>query len=175
MTPAIPRAAYRFRAFGLALGVALLSSQAVAAQGMSVGFGGLRQNPDAPIEVTSDSLDVAQADGRAVFTGNVLVVQGDMRLAAEEVRVEYGSGGGGIDRMHASGGVTLATPDEAAESQEAVYVVATGQLVMTGAVLMTQGAATITGERLVADLRAGTGRMEGRVRTVFQPGGAGGN
>jgi lipopolysaccharide export system protein LptA len=36
-------------------------------------------------------------------------------------------------------------------------------------VVLTQGPATITGDRLVADLRAGTGRIEGRVRTVFRP------
>ena len=59
---------------------------------------------------------------------------------------------------------------EAAESAEATYDVASGALVMSGSVLLTQGKATIAGERLVADLRSGTGQMEGRVKTVFQPG-----
>ena len=145
------------------------------AQGMAVGFGGLRQQTDAPVEVTADALRVDQGTGRAVFEGNVLAVQGDMRLAAGRIEVDYADGGGGIRRLHATGGVTLVTAAEAAESREAVYEVASGALVMSGAVLLTQGQATIAGERLVADLRAGTGQMEGRVRTVFQPGGKSGN
>jgi lipopolysaccharide export system protein LptA len=144
------------------------------AQGTALGFGGLRQNPDAPVEVTSDRFEVNQADGVAIFTGNVVVVQGELRLGAGAVRVEYGDGGSGIRRLHASGGVTLATSAEAAESREAVYTLASGELEMSGDVLVTQGAATIAGDRLVADLRAGTGRIEGRVKTVFRPGLGGG-
>jgi lipopolysaccharide export system protein LptA len=145
------------------------------AQGMAVGFGGLRQDTAAPIEVTSDSLTVDQATGRAVFDGNVLVIQGALRMTAARVEVSYGDDGQGIRNMQATGGVTLVTAAEAAESREASYDVGAGALVMSGAVLLTQGQATITGERLVADLRAGTGQMEGRVKTVFQPGKQGGN
>jgi lipopolysaccharide export system protein LptA len=43
---------------------------------------------------------------------------------------------------------------------------------MTGSVLLTQGRNAIAGERLVLDLKAGTGVMEGRVKTVFTPGSA---
>lgn len=153
----------------------LMSAGLAAAQGMAVGFGGLRQDPSAPVEVTADSLTVDQNSGKAVFEGNVLVVQGAMRLAAARVEVEYGDAGQGIRRLNATGGVTLATAAEAAESREATYDVASAGLEMSGAVLLTQGQATIAGERLVADLRAGTGQMQGRVRTVFQPGGKSGN
>lgn len=156
----------------LALALAFWTAPAtLMAQGMQVGFGGLRQDTSAPVEVTADSLSVDQAEGRAVFTGEVLVVQGEMRLSAAEVRVEYGEDGTGIRRLHATGGVILATGEDAAEAREAVYTVATGELVMSGDVLLTQGPASISGQRLVADLRAGTGTMEGRVQTVFRPGG----
>lgn len=144
-----------------------------AAQGMAVGFGGLKQDTTAPVEVTADGLTVDQASGAATFEGNVLVVQGALRLSAAKVAVSYGGAGGGVQRLQASGGVTLATALEAAEAAEASYDVTSGQLVMSGAVLLTQGQATIAGDRLVADLGAGTGRMEGRVKTVFQPAGAG--
>ena len=160
------------RAAALAI---LLGAGAAWAQGMAVGFGGLRQDPGTPVEVTADALTVDQGSGRAVFDGNVLVVQGALRMTAARIEVDYAAGGQGIRRMQATGGVTLVTAAEAAESREAVYEVATGALVMTGAVLLTQGQATIAGERLVADLTAGTGQMEGRVRTVFQPGAKGGN
>lgn len=146
-----------------------------AAQGTAVGFSGLRQDTGAPVEVTADALRVDNATGQATFDGNVVVVQGALRMAAAKVAVEYGAGGQGIRRLHATGGVTLVTAAEAAEAAEATYEVATGALVMSGAVLLTQGGATIAGERLVADLRAGTGEMQGRVKTVFQPGQKGGN
>jgi lipopolysaccharide export system protein LptA len=164
-----------FRALALALPLLSAGVGPGLAQGVAVGFGGLRQDPGVPVEVTSDSLTVDQATGRAVFDGNVLVVQGALRMTAARVEVSYATGGQGIARMQASGGVTLVTAAEAAEAREAVYEVATGALVMSGAVLLTQGQATIAGERLVADLRAGTGQMEGRVKTVFQPGTKGGN
>lgn len=164
-----------FRALAVALPLGLAGVGIGAAQGTAVGFGGLRQDTAAPVEVTSDSLTVDQASGRAVFEGNVLVVQGALRMTAARVEVSYADGGQGIRSMQATGGVTLVTAAEAAEAAEAVYEVATGALVMSGSVLLTQGQATIAGERLVADLRAGTGQMEGRVKTVFQPGTKGGN
>ena len=159
----------------IASALLLATAGAGLAQGMSVGFEGLRQNTSAPVEVTADELTVNRAAGGATFAGNVLVVQGEMRLSAGKVDVEYAADGQGIRRLVASGGVTLATPSDAAEAQQATYEVGSGALVMSGAVLLTQGPSTISGERLTADLRAGTGRMEGRVKTLFKPGAQGGN
>ena len=45
--------------------------------------------------------------------------------------------------------------------------VAAGDVVLTGNVLLTQGANALAGEKLTVDLATGVGRMEGRVRTVF--------
>lgn len=143
----------------------------LSAQGTTIDFGGLKTDTTLPVEVTADSLTVTQADGVAVFSGNVLVTQGDMKLSAGEVRVEYGTDGTGISRLFASGGVTLKAGTDAAEAVEAVYTVATGEVVMQGHVLLTQGQAAISGEKLVVSLKDGTGKMEGRVTTTFVPGG----
>ncbi len=141
-------------------------------QGAPVTFGGIRADTSLPVEVTADQLTVSQTDGTAIFVGNVLIGQGAMRLSAAEVLVEYGNEDRtSIKRLHARGGVTLANGAEAAEAAEAVYSVATGEVVMTGSVLLTQGGNTLAGERLVVDLDTGTGLMEGRVKTVLQPGG----
>ena len=141
------------------------------AQDAQVAFGGLRQDTTLPVEVKAESLTVNQTDGSATFTGNVLVGQGEMRLAAQTVRVEYAADGKSIATLHATGGVTLASPTDAAESNEAVYAVDAGTVLMTGNVLLTQGASAIAGQKLLIDLKAGTGRMEGGVSTVFSPGG----
>ena len=149
----------------------VLGPAAALAQDAAISFGGLKQDTSLPVEVKADSLAVNQADGSATFTGNVLVGQGEMRLSAGTVRVEYGQGGKSIEKLHATGGVTLASAKDAAEAREAVYTIASGSVVMTGDVLLTQGASAISGQKLVIDLKAGTGRMEGGVSTIFMPGG----
>lgn len=147
-----------------------LSPVVAHAQGASVAFGGLKQDTSLPVEVSADQLAVNQADGTAVFTGNVLVGQGEMRLSAGRVKVEYTADGTGISKLFASEGVTLINATDAAEGREAVYTIDSGNVVMTGDVLLTQGGNALSGQKLVIDLKAGTGVMEGRVQTVFQPG-----
>lgn len=136
-----------------------------------VPLGGMRGDPTKPVEITSDALDVSQNDNTAVFTGNVVVVQGDLKLTAPSVRVLYTDPSAGprkIARVNATGGVTLVSPTEAAEGQEAVYTPDNGAVVMTGNVTLTQGPNVITGDRLNVDLNTGTGKMEGRVKTVLK-------
>ena len=62
----------------------LAASPAVA---QNVAFGGMRADISAPVEVAADNLSVNQADGSAVFTGNVVIGQGEMRLSADSVTV----------------------------------------------------------------------------------------
>lgn len=140
------------------------------AQTAQIDLGGARQDTSAPLSVDADQLSVDQATGVATFTGNVRVAQGEMLLVADAVRVEYGEAEGEIRTLHATGNVTLANADMAAEAQQAAYSIASGQIEMTGDVLLTQGQSTIAGQKLVIDAAAGTGRMEGRVQSIFQPG-----
>ena len=150
-----------------------LAPAAVQAQaGATVAFGSMKGDPTLPVEVTADQLRVNQGNGTAIFTGNVIVIQGTMRLTAPEVQVDYAADGKKIARMHATGGVTLANGGEAAESQDAVYTIDSGEVVMTGDVLLTQGTSALSGKVLTVDLATGTGVMEGRVQTVFVPGSA---
>lgn len=153
----------------LLLGLAPVAALAQA-QGANVAFGSMKGDPTKPVEVTSDQLTVNQADGTAIFTGNVLVVQGEMRMTSPKVTVEYDQATKKVTRLHAVDGVTLANGGESAESQEAVYTVDDGHVLMTGNVLLTQGTSALSGQQLNVDLITGTGLMEGRVQTVFIPG-----
>ena len=148
-----------------------LAASPIMAQGANVSFGGLKADTGLPVEVTAENLSVNQADGTATFSGDVLVKQGEMRLQANEIRVEYGDTSGEINRLHASGDVLLVNATDAAEAASAIYTIASGEVVMSGNVLMTQGQATIKGQTLVINLKTGTGRMEGGVTTTFMPGG----
>ena len=164
------------RAF-LAIGFCLLAlgfSATAQAQGASVAFGGLKHDSSLPVEIAADSLTINQETGKATFRGNVLVGQGEMRLSAGLVQVEYKDGSsstGEVQRLHASGGVTLVSGAEAAEAAEAIYSIGSSQIVMSGNVLLTQGQNALSGQKLTVDLTSGTGVMSGRVKTVFQSGG----
>ncbi|MCE0505468.1 MULTISPECIES: lipopolysaccharide transport periplasmic protein LptA [unclassified Roseivivax] len=138
-------------------------------QGAEVAFGTMRQDSSLPVEVSADQLSVDQSSGTAVYTGNVVIGQGDMRLAAPRVLVVYTEGASQIERLEATGGVTLVSGEEAAEAERADYNVAQGTVVMVGNVLLTQGENALTSERMVVNLDDGTAQMDGRVRTVFQP------
>lgn len=160
------------RALCVALAISLALPDLADAQGAQVAFGGLRADTSLPVEVTADTLSVNQTDGTAIFSGNVIVIQGAMRLSADRVEVIYGNADRSrIERLHASGRVTLVSGKDAAEAADAIYTIESGAVEMTGDVLLTQGANTIAGQKLVVDLKSGAGRMEGRVRTILQPGG----
>nr|WP_244328010.1 LptA/OstA family protein [Roseibium sp. RKSG952] len=124
-----------------------------------------------PVEVTSETLNVNQEDGSAEFIGDVIVIQGEMRLTAERVLVIYNEGRSAIERMEATENVVLVSPPDAAEGDWAEYTIDSGVIVMKGNVLLTQGPSVISGDEMVANLTSGTATMSGRVKTILQPGG----
>ncbi|WP_405403227.1 lipopolysaccharide transport periplasmic protein LptA [Paracoccus sp. Ld10] len=134
-------------------------------------FGGMQADTSAPVEVAADNLDVNQADGTALFTGNVVIGQGAMRLSADRVAVQYAPGDQQrIDSLTATGNVTLVSGEDAAEAAEAVYDVAEGSVLLTGDVLLSQGGNVLAGDRMTVDLATGAAQVQGRVRSVLQPG-----
>jgi lipopolysaccharide export system protein LptA len=159
--------AFTLRSFALAL---LVSATAATAQ-QKIAFGDLNQDTTLPVQVSADQLAVNNADGSAVFSGNVVVTQGEMKLAAGEVKVTYGTDQNDIQELVASGGVTVTNLGDAAEAREAVYTIDSGVIVLSGDVLLTQGPAAMAGQKLTINLKDGTGVMDGRVTTTFVPGG----
>ncbi|WP_372610338.1 lipopolysaccharide transport periplasmic protein LptA [Aquicoccus sp.] len=155
------------RALAAALCLALLPVTATS-QGAEIAFGDVEQDPAQPVEVTAETLSVDQDDGTAIFTGDVLIVQGEMRLSAPTVEVFYDQAGDRIQRLKASGGVTLVSGDDSAEAESADYSVESGTILMQGDVLLVQGQSALTSDRMTVDTHDGTARMEGRVRTVLQ-------
>ncbi len=142
------------------------------AQSTNLAFGVIQQDTSLPVEVTADSLSVSQQDGTAIFTGNVVIIQGEMRLAAPRVLVVYAEASEGqqarIARLEATGGVTLVSGPDAAEAERADYNVDDGKVFMQGNVLLTQGNSALTSERMTVDLEGGTAQMDGRVRTILR-------
>lgn len=160
----------------LILAIAACGAGAALAQDNTVTFGPTGYDPKAQIEIISDAFSISQDRNVAEFSGNVVIGQGDMRLSAGNILVEYlpgeGDEQGRIDRMIASGGVTLSAGSEAAEANHAVYEVEARRIILEGDVLLTQGNNALAGQKAVIDLADGSARFEGRVKTVFRTGGS---
>ncbi len=163
-------------------GVALAALLAAAvlsahAQNQTQGpFGGFKHDRTAPIEITSNALEVHQAENLAIFSGEVVAGQGTLRLTADRLDVYYtqqeGSqdpGTGDIRNMQAHGDVFISNGTETAQGEQAEYDVAAGTITMTGSVVLTQGQNVISGQKLVIHVDEGQGRMEGRVKSIFAP------
>ncbi|HSA80059.1 MAG TPA: lipopolysaccharide transport periplasmic protein LptA [Geminicoccaceae bacterium] len=150
----------------------------------------LQHDTSLPIEITADQLEVAQRERVATFTGNVDAVQGELVLSADQLRVFYYGNrqderpvgaSGSIRRIEAEGNVFVSSPRETAQGKLGTYDVASNQLTLQGAVVLTQGENVVRGERLEMDLVSGRSRVlaavaasEGaepaqRVRAVFTP------
>lgn len=155
----------------LCLAIAALSSPTLA-QEVNVAFGQSLRLDGSQLEITADSLSVDQTTGASIFSGNVVAQQDTMRIMAQDLRIEYEAGAAPgsqrIGQLIASGGVTMVTSAEAIEAREAVYSLTAQTLEMTGDVVLAQGANVLSGQRFIADLRNGSGRMIGRVRTIIR-------
>lgn len=155
----------------LILGLLMICATGATAQGTQVAFGAIQQNSGLPVEVTAENLSVDQTAGTAIFTDNVVIIQGEMRLSADRVLVVYDTQAQGVDRIEATGNVILISGTDAAESERADYNVDDGTIEMTGNVLVAQGPSALTADRMTVRLDDGTAQMSGRVKTTLQTGG----
>ncbi|MEM9061317.1 MAG: LptA/OstA family protein [Pseudomonadota bacterium] len=154
--------------------IALIAGPAVP-QEAGGPFGGFKHDRKAPIEITSNALEVRQTESIAVFSGDVVAGQGTLRLTTDVLEVLYDENNesdaetGAIRNMLAKGNVFISNGAETAQGNRAEYDVDTGKINMTGAVVLTQGSNVIAGETLTIDLNTGQGRVEGRVKSIFTP------
>lgn len=134
--------------------------------------GGFSYDSATPIEILSDSLEVRNEESMAIFRGSVRVRQGEVSMTARELRVTYAAEGeaGAIDRLEAVGDVIITNGSDTAEAQRADYDIATGEVVMTGDVMLVQCRNAIAGPELRIDLETGTANMSGPTRVLINAG-----
>lgn len=119
-------------------------------------------NTDAPVDVAADRIEVQDRADRAIFSGNVVARQADLTLNAARVTVAYSNAGGiQIERIDASGGVTVRSPSETARGQFAIYDLRNRLITLLGGVTLTRGDSRVNGGRLVLDLDSGRAVMDG--------------
>ncbi len=148
-------------AFALALaGFAALGTAPAVGQDAASALRG--HNSNAPVDVAADRIEVQDRADRAVFAGNVVVRQANLTLTAGRVTVAYTSSGGiQIQRIDASGGVTVRSPSETARGNFGIYDLNERIITLIGEVTLTRGASNVNGGRLVIDLDTGRAVMDG--------------
>jgi lipopolysaccharide export system protein LptA len=104
-----------------------------------------------PVEISSDNLEVLQRENKAIFKGNVIAVQGKLRLNADTMTVHYRQKDskipdegkpivpavpqdemGAISHIEVEGHVLVATPEESAQGDKGNYDVDKRVLRLTG-------------------------------------------
>lgn len=157
--------------FNILCTILLIGITGAASAQTSIDLGGMTVDPEEEIEVTSQTLSVDQETGFAIFEGDVVVIQGELRMSAERVEVLFIDETNEISRLIATGGVLLANAEDEAEADRADYDITTQMLTMTGDVLVNQGETVIAADSMVVNVTDGSAVMQGRVRTTLQQGG----
>lgn len=121
---------------------------------------------DAPIDISSESGEVQDRAGRAIWQGKVHAVQGDMTIDSARMTASYTHAtqpgqDPEIHRIDASGGVTVVNPTERATGDFGIYDLDRKLITLIGHVVLTRGTNVVTGARLVTDLNSGRSVMDG--------------
>jgi len=162
-------------------------------------FQGFSGGSNQPVHIEANTLEIHDKDSYAVFSGNVVVQQGDSTMRSREMKVHYeGSLREGqkattekpapdqqtvrndasqrIRRIEAIGGVIITNKDQKATGDFGVFDMRTNTATITGNVVLSQGPNVMRGERLVVDLKTGHSKLEAgskggaqRVQGLFVP------
>jgi lipopolysaccharide export system protein LptA len=160
----------RFFASAALIGLTLCGAAMAQSSGPVSALKGHDSN--APVDVDADRIEVQERADRAVFAGNVKARQGELTLQTARLTLAYTSGGGiKINRLDASGGVTVTSPTETARGNFAVYDLDAKLITLVGDVRLTREGSTINGSRLLIDLNTGRAVMDGGAPGVGQSGG----
>jgi len=130
-------------------------------------------NTNAPVDFAADRIEVQDRADRAVFSGNVVARQAQLTLNAARVTIAYSNASNiEIQRIDATGGVTVRSPSETARGQFAIYDLRSRLITVIGGVTLTRGESVVRGGRLVLDLESGRAVMDGG--SAARPGGPSG-
>jgi lipopolysaccharide export system protein LptA len=141
---------------------------------------------NAPINISSDSFQADLNGKTGTWSGNVIVIQGDMKLRANTVRMTTTNDK--VDKVMANGNVVVDSPKSGTVTGDnGVYSVAPRTVVMTGNVVMKKGKDAMRGTQLTVNLVTGQAVLGGgvkgqtgtqgstRVQAVFTPNSQRGN
>ncbi len=150
------RLVVRSGAAGFALAACTLAGLQLHAQAIAA------HNSNAPVNYAANRIELQDRQDRVVLSGNVVIDQANLRLTAGRTIVDYSDAGSlSIQRISATGGVTVTRGNESARGSVAVYDFNRRLITMTGDVHLQRGSDTLNGGRLTIDLRTGLSSIDG--------------
>ncbi|MEP3225214.1 MAG: LptA/OstA family protein [Parasphingorhabdus sp.] len=137
-------------------------------------FGG--HNSNAPVNFDAGRIEVQDRADRVVLSGAVRVEQAGLVLNSSRMTVAYrNSGGIEVDRIDASGGVTIRKGADTASGNVAIYDLNRRLITLVGGVTLTQGTNKLSGGRVIIDLASGRSTIDGRAAGGSAPATQGSN
>jgi lipopolysaccharide export system protein LptA len=137
--------------------------------GLSLG----NHDSNAPINVSADSFVGDLATKIGTYLGNVIVIQGDMRLRADQVRVHVAQGK--PTHIEAHGKVVVSAPSGTGTGDDGFYELGPRTITLTGRVVLTKEKDVMRGTKLVMDMNTNLahlyaqGMPGNRVQGLFIP------
>ena len=120
-------------------------------------------NSGAPVDFSAGSIEVQDRADRVVLAGDVRVTQAGLSVSAPRMTVAYTRANGtDVNRLDATGGVTVVKGDESAKGNVAIYDLDRRLITMVGNVELRQRGNMLRGGRLVIDLNSGHATVDGR-------------
>ncbi|MCW3847067.1 LptA/OstA family protein [Sphingomonas sp. LB-2] len=141
----------------LPLGLTLAISASVPASAQQ------SHDSSAPIDFGAEHIEIQERANRVLLTGAVKITQAEMTLNSARMTLTYTGEitNPQVNRIDASGGVTIVRPDQSASSQYAVYDLNTRIVTLLGGVTLRQGPNVIQGSRLTINLDTGRATIDG--------------
>ena len=123
----------------------------------------VNHDSNAPVDVAADYGELQSRADRAVISGNVRIEQAGLSLRAQRVTIAYSNTARlQINRIDATGGVTVTKGSDVATGSSAVYDLDRRLITLIGNVQLTQGQNRLSGGRMVIDLSTGRASVDGR-------------
>jgi len=105
---------------------------------------------DKPLSIRSDELEATEVEGRRqlLFTRNVNIEQGDLRVHSDRLEAFYPPGGNQPDKLVANGHVRVSQLDKTMICDAATYFQTEDRLVCVGNAELRQGTDRVTGKEI---------------------------
>jgi lipopolysaccharide export system protein LptA len=127
----------------------------------------------APIDITSDTVEMDQKQNTATFKGNVVAKQEDVTLYANTLVVVYDPDTKKLKEIIATGNVKVVQLDRRATGQKVTFDQDENKVVLDGDAVIREGANVIRGERITFYVEEERSVVEsgkgGRVSTRITP------
>jgi lipopolysaccharide export system protein LptA len=150
----------RFASFAAAFATMSLAALGMSSLAEAQAIAGFNSNQ--PVDYAADRIELQDRQKRVVLAGDVVITQGDLRLTAGRTTVSYTDEGSlRIQRIDATGGVTVTRGNERAQGNAGVYDFNRRVIILSGGVALRRGSDTLNGGRLTIDLNSGLSSVDG--------------